>query len=323
MKHPELRRCFIGFIAALGLALFGSSVFAQDFPTKPIRVIVPNNPGSLADLIPRVMSTEMAKSLGQSIVVENRPGAGQVIGFEYVAKRVPADGYTIVVTSVPILASLPYTVKDLKFDPMKDLPALIGVLETTLYLGSSSRFAWKTMQELVANARSNPGKLNYGANSAIVRLYAELLNQHFGTSITYIPYSGSAPLDQAVISGDVHFAFLGDLQVANMGDRIRVLALSGEKRKSQYPDAATFSELGLPLQSVLYSLHVPLGTPKAAFDKLYLAASRALEQAEVRASFAKVQSVTVNLPPDVTAKKVAEVSNLYAEVARKIGLKPE
>lgn len=306
-------------------AMFTGPVGAQssDFPTKPIRIVVPNTAGSLSDLIPRVMGPEMAKTLGQSVIVEVRPGAGQLLGLEYVAKRVPADGHTVVITAVPTLATLPFTVKDLKFDPAKDLPPFSGVLETTLYLGSSAQFPWKTLQELVANARANPGKLNFAAQTGGVRLYCELLNQQFGTTMTYIPYSSSGPMDLAVMSGDVHFAFLGDGQVKAMGPKIRVLALSSAARKSSFPNSSTFAELGLPLQSVLYSFHAPAGTPKIAMDRLYDAASKALLQDEVRASFIKIESEIVNLPPDAVSKRMAETATLYGGIAKKIGLQPE
>src|SRR4051812_34173519 len=138
-------------VAVLGALCMACSVHAtaQDFPNKPIKVVIPNAPGTVADLMMRVMGPEMTKQLGQPIVVENKPGAGQVIGYEYVAKQVPADGYTLVTVSVTSLVLLPLLTKDLRFDASKDLPPIIGFMQGRLFLATPSNGPFKSFADVV------------------------------------------------------------------------------------------------------------------------------------------------------------------------------
>ena len=142
------RSCFarlvIGAICTLGAA----PTPAQDYPSKPIRYIVPNTPGVIVDTVARVMAAEMGKNLGQPMVVENKPGGNHAVGFEYVAKQAPADGYTVVSVLVPSMAILPVTAKELRFDPLKDLPPVIGLAEGKYVFGSAASQPWKTLAEL-------------------------------------------------------------------------------------------------------------------------------------------------------------------------------
>lgn len=153
-----ISRAFLMLVTAA--CVFGAdSTMAQDYPSRPIRFIVPNTPGSSTDFPARIISPAMSKLLGQPIIVENKPGAAQLLGYEYVAKQVPADGYTIAVVTVPALVTLPLTVKNLRFDPLKDLRPIIGLVEQRFLLASSSQESWNTFREMVGYAKANPGKL--------------------------------------------------------------------------------------------------------------------------------------------------------------------
>lgn len=295
----------------------------QSYPVKPIRFIVPQDPGTDPDKLARVVGPEMSKILGQPLVIENKPGTNSIIGFEFIAKA-PPDGYTIAVASVPGLAILPVIVKDLRFDPLKDLPAFIGVAQARFVFGSSTRYSWKSFNEMVAYAKANPGKINYGAAAAQVRLPIEALVRDLGLDGVYIPYRGGALYLQALASGDLHFGFLSQAAAIAMGDKFRVLAVTGEERAAGFRDAATFKEVGMPqIRGLALSFNAPAGTPKLALDKLYAAASRALQQPEVRAGIAKFLYEVNEETPEQAARRLAEEAKFYAEVGRRIGMQPQ
>jgi tripartite-type tricarboxylate transporter receptor subunit TctC len=291
---------------------------------KPIRFIVPNTPGTIPDIVARLIGPEVSKNLAQPVVIENKPGAGQIVGYEYVAKQVPADGYTVLTANGLDLAGLPITAKDLRFDPLKDLTPVIGLVEGRFFLSSSSEFPWKTFAEFVSYARANPGKLNYGTSSTIPRVQMEALIRELGLNIVHIPYSGGGPAVQGLVAGQVQLGFLAESQVNSLGGKIRTLAVTGDARSKNFPDVPTFRELGYPqLRGVSMLLNVPAGTPKAAIDKLHAAASKALQQADVRARFEKAGFDVVEQSPEAAAKSLVEASRFFAEVARKAGIQPE
>ena len=153
-------RCaaWLGAVAASMLlgaagAMAPATAGAQDFPNKLVRIVVPNSAGTILDLLSRIMAPDMAKSLGQSVIVENKPGANNIIGLEYVAKQAPADGYTIVTSTVSVLATLPLLAKDLRFDPHNDLPPLIGLVDTRSTLSASAKMPYKNFRDMVTYAK--------------------------------------------------------------------------------------------------------------------------------------------------------------------------
>jgi len=313
-------------VVCLGAAFAASAipVGAQEFPTKPIRLIVPNTAGTLTDAIVRVLGPELSKQLGQPIVIENKPGAGNVIGLDYVARQVPADGYTIVISSTSSTAMLPVTVKELRFDPLKDLPPFIGLVEGRLFLGTSSLAPWKTFQELVANAKANPGKLNYGSPAPNTLLMTEALLRGLGLTVTHVPYSAGGPYYTALASGEVHMGFVNETITNSMAGKLRVLAVTGDQRHAQYPDIPTLGELGFPsLRSLGFSLNAPAATPKAVFDRLHAAAAQALRQPEVKAQYAKLRLDIIAQSPEAALKSLLDDARLFAGIARQVGLKPE
>ncbi len=302
----------------------GSSAFAQEFPIKPIRFIVPYSPGTAQDIIARVMAPEMTKTLGQPLVVENRTGANTLIGYEYVAKQAPADGYTIAAVLVPDLATLPVTAKELRFDPVKDLPPIIGLAEGRYLLVSAADQPWKSLSEMSAHIRANPGKLNYGSASGIGRLSVEAVLRDAGLAVVYVPYANGAAYIKALVTGEVHMGFLAVAPVKSLGEKLRVLALTGEQRDAAMPTVPTFAELGYPqLRGLSNSINAAAGIPKPAFDKLYAAASRALKEPEVRARLTNIQMEIAEQSPEVAAKRFADEARYLAEVARKAGIQPQ
>ena len=309
---------FVGWALGVGFAQ------AQDYPTKPIRVVIPNAAGTVADLMIRIMAPDMQQRLGQPIVVENKPGAGQVIGYEYVAKQVPPDGYTLVTVSVTSLVLLPLLTKDLRFDPSKDLPPIIGFMQGRLFLAVPSKTPFKTFAEVVAYAKANPGKLNFGSNSPSTRVPTEMVLQQLGLDVVHVPYPSSASYNKAMITGEVQLGTLGPGDVATLGDGVRVLAITGEKRSPAYPDVPTFAELGFPqVLGAMFSLNGPAGLPPAVVNKVYEAAAYALRQPSVQEQFTKLYAEIEIEPPAVAAKRLASVEKTYVEAVKKIGLQPQ
>ena len=324
-KHAVVRaavRSLGGLALALALApAWVAGALAQDYPSRLIRVVVPQSPGSAPDLVARIAAPEMGKVLGQSMVVENRPGADYTIGYELVAKQSPADGYTLALVNVEVLALMPMTAKDLRFDPLADLVPVAGLVEGRYILSTSSRQPWKSFTELVSHARATPGKLSFGSPSHQGRLSALAITQAFGLDMLYVPYSAAGAFFQGVASGDVDMGFVAEATAAGMGDRLRILAVSGRERTPVFRDAPTFTELGLPrLRGISFSLNVRAGTPRPVVDRLQSAASRALQQPEVRGQYAKIGMDIINDGAEAAAARFADTAKAYAEIAKKAGL---
>ena len=307
-------------IAAFGgLACIGA--WAQDFPNKPIRLVVANSPGSGTDSVARLVGAEMSRFIGQPVVLEYKLGANSVIGWEYVAKQVPADGYTVTLGFVTSLASLPLIVKDLRFDPLKDLPAVTVVAEGRILLASSSLQPWKTFNEFAAQAKANPGKLTFGAADPAVRLSTEAFLRTLGLNLLYVPYSGAAQLFTDLAGGHLHLSLVSVATANNMGDKLRILAVTGKERLPAYADAPAFAELGAgQIPGLIYSLNVPAGIPKAAFDRIQGAISQALQQPDVKARFAKLQLEVVNTGPESAARLLSDQAKLFSDVVAKSGI---
>ena len=317
-----IRICSLLLLSAL---LFSSATaIAQAYPSRPVRFIVPNTPGTVSDLVGRIMSPEMSKALGQPIIVENKAGAGQVIGLEYVAKQMPPDGYNIAVVSVSTMAIMPVTVKDLRFDPLRDLPPVIGLVEGRYLLGSSSKLPWRTFAEMVAHARSNPGKLNYGSPSTGVRLPTEAMLRALNLNVVHVPYNGGGPYLNALVAEEVHMGLVAESQAVSFGERFRVLAVTGGQRLAALRDVPTFAELGLPqITGLSFSLNVASGTPRSVIDLLYGAASRTLQLPEVKAQFVKILMEVTGSSPDAAARSLAGEAKVFGDIARDLGLQPQ
>lgn len=311
----------LGAAFSAALMFFAGATQAQDFPSRPVRFIVPSTPGALLDVASRTIGPELSKALGQAVIVENKTGADQLIGYEYVARQVPADGYTIVITNVSALAALPVTAQDLRFDPIKDLVFLLVIGEGRNVLATPEKMAWKSVAELVANAKANPGKMNYGSATGNSRLQTEAIMRSLGVSVTYIPYAGAAAYVQAMLSGEVQVGLLSESSIV---PAIRVLAASGDQRRPPFLDVPTFTELGFPqIRGLSFSLNARSGTPKAAVDKLRAAGLQALQQPEIKAAMVKLRLEPVNDTPEVLARKLADEAAFYVDMAKKVGVRTQ
>jgi tripartite-type tricarboxylate transporter receptor subunit TctC len=323
MRNFLDRPAALFFLGAI-LVLSTGTALAQGFPNKPIRMIVPTSTGATADFLARILAPEMSRILGQPVVVENKPGANQIIGLEYIAKGAPADGYTIGVVGIDGVILLPLTTKGLRFDPMNDLVPIAGLAEGRYVMASPADRPWKSFDELVDYAKSHPGKLNYGSSVHQVRFPVLLVKEQLELDVVHIPFSSGAAYLTAILSGILDFGVVGENSARTMGTRGRILAMTGQKRSAANPEVPTFAEIGFPqAKGPAYGLSVRAGTPKAISDKLSAAAASALGKPEIRAAMSNMLLDPSEDKPEMFARKQFEQAKLYADFAKGIGLQPQ
>jgi len=265
--------------------------FAQSYPTRPIRFIVPFTAGTGPDILARILGEAMAKKLGQPIVVENKPGASGNIGTDLVAKAAP-DGYTILVT-VTTFSMAPALYKPLPFDPLNDFAPIGEVAVGNLALVVNPALNVSSVAELVALAKAKPGTLNYASpgNGTPQHLAMELFKQQMGIEIVHVPYKGSAGAVGDVIANQVPMMIMPvhtALPYATAG-KLKILAVSGDKRSALAPDQPTFKETGMQDYDIdlWYGLLAPAHTPRPIVDRLNQEIAVALAQADIRESLQK------------------------------------
>lgn len=311
-------------VCGLLIALAVPGATAQDFPSKPVRLVVASAPGISPDIVGRLFANDFTKLIGQPVIVENRPGANQVIGFEYVAKQSVPDGYTLLLTDVSGVALLPLISKGLRFDPLKDIAPVIGLVDGRLFLATGAGQPWKSVTELVSAIRANPGKYNYGASASANRFPTEAFVRGGNLEVTHIAYTSGAAYLLALIGGTVQMGTVAEGSIASSAEKLRALAVTGEQRHPTYKDVPTFAETGNgAIPGLTYALNVPLGTPEAVTAKLHAAASRTLQQPETKARFERAQWQVVERGPDVIAKMVQDQNRFFGDIARKAGIQPE
>ncbi|MBM3345561.1 MAG: tripartite tricarboxylate transporter substrate binding protein [Betaproteobacteria bacterium] len=321
-----IRRAVLSRLA-LGVALATPGLcVAQGFPNKPVRIIVPGTAGSSSDSTARIVANDMGRHLGQPVVVENRAGANSVIGSEYVANQAPADGHTLLLSSVTGLVSLPLITKDLRFDPIKDLPPVVGLTSGAFVWLTANTLPWKSIAEQVSAVRAAPGKYNWGSGDPATQLLGDTIMRQLGIhgATVFVPYPAPGAFTRAVAAGEIQLSITAQSAAAVIIDRVRILAVTGDKRQARMPDVPTFSELGLPnVPGLNWALHARAGTPEAAINALHQAASQALKNPEVVSRYAKLTMDIADLGPAAASKVVADTYRVFADASRAAGVKPQ
>jgi tripartite-type tricarboxylate transporter receptor subunit TctC len=267
-------------IAALAMGMAaGPSAHAQAWPTKPVRVIVPFGAGGGTDIQARLLSKNFHESMGQTFVVENRAGAGGIIGAE-IAVRSPADGYTILFTTASLAVNVTLYGKRVKFDALKDLAPVSWISSTPLVLVVHPSVPAKTPQQLVALAKK--GSMNAASNGAgtTSHLSIEMLKQLTGIKVAHVPYKGGGPSMGSLVSGETDFLFAtGPVATPQIkSNRVRPLAVTTPKKSSAFPDLPTMTSIYPGLESDnWYAMFFPAGTPKPIVDKLNSEIAKALK----------------------------------------------
>ncbi|MES2185219.1 MAG: tripartite tricarboxylate transporter substrate binding protein [Pseudomonadota bacterium] len=302
-----------GALAALAALAMGASLAHADFPDHAVRLVVPFTPGGAVDGAARPTAVEMGKTLGQPLVIDNRPGSGGTIGIQAVAHAAP-DGYTLLLGNIA-LASAPALYPASGINPKDFAPvALIG--KTPYILAVKQDFAAKSVAELVALAKANPGKYNYasaGAGSAI-HMAGEMFKSKAGIDVVHIPYKGAAPAMAALLAGDVEMVFgsLMEMKPMIQAGKVRALGVTSSTRSALVPTIPTLAESGVPGYAVTgwYGLYAPVKTPPAVLQKLQTAAVAALHSEAMRQQLARYEMEPAGGGP----KEAAEM--LDSEVER-------
>jgi tripartite-type tricarboxylate transporter receptor subunit TctC len=282
------------FTAAALLLAASFTTQAQGWPAKPVRVVVPFAAGGPADSLARVLGTKMTADLGQQVLVDNKGGAGGTMGAAEVA-RAPADGYTLLFSSTGALAIFPVLSK-VSYNPDKDLIPVAHAVTTPMAIVVSAKSPYRTLADLLAYAKANPGKLNFASAgpATTTQLGAELLKREAGITMTHVPYKGAAPALTDVMAGnaDMMIADLPAVMSFVKGGKLHALAVTWPTRSSALPDVPSTAELGLTsvVASTWYGLMAPANTPPDVVARVNASLNKALAQPDV-VSFLKTQGV--------------------------------
>lgn len=317
-------RLVAGAIAALTLLLPSPEVHAQDFPSKPIRFIVPYAAGTTVDIRARQVADRIAGPLGQSILVENRPGAGATLGAALVARSAP-DGYTILVGSVADQAVAPAVYPDLPYDPRKDFAPITQYAETAGILVVSPALGVNTMQELIALAKRRPGELSIGSwgNGTLSHLLSLQLNRSAGIDLLHVPYRSTTQGLTDVVGGQL--SMIWDYPVSSIGfikaGKLKTLMVIGDSRVAPLPDVPSAAELGLSgmHHKAWGGFLAPAGTPRPIVDRLNAEIVRALRSPDLERIFAEQGSRVVTNLPDEFAAFIRREQEQLAALAKAAG----
>jgi tripartite-type tricarboxylate transporter receptor subunit TctC len=325
---PLARRSFVAAALVGLLALAPGRAPAQDYPSKPIRIIVPLAAGGQADILARAFAQKLNETTGHTVVVENRTGGGGAIGTEAVAKSAP-DGYTLLMGFHATLSILPQLGAKLGYDPVKDFSPviLIGVVPNVLVVHPS--VPAKSVKELIDYAKANPGKVTYASqgNGSTGHMGGEQFKLLAGVDIVHVPYRGAAPAIQDLVAGHVNIMFdILSLALPHMKDgRSRGLAIAAPQRVSLVPDLPTMAEAGLPgvEGGPWFGLVAPAGTPQPVIDWLNREAKKVFSAPDVRDRFQSQGAVLpLGSPADFSAHIAAETKR-WGDVIRRAGIKLE
>ena len=312
-------RSLIALLCALALP-----AVAQDYPSKPIRIIIGYSAGGGNDIIVRSMSNEMSKSLGQPVIIENKPGAQSIIAAEYVAKA-PPDGYTVLMGPSGPMTINPATYSKLPYDPVRDFAPVSMISTFPLIAVVSASGPIKSIGELVDYAKKNPGKANYSSSAGIFQIATELFKQRTGTDFVMIPYKGSGESVQAVIGGQVTVTLVDPPPAAGpiKGGSVRPIAVTASKRHPGFPDVPTMAEAGVRDMEVPVwtAFFLPAKTPQSIVARLQKETARVVQTPEVRERFAGMGIEPVGGTAEELAKQVTSDIAKWTAVAKAANIK--
>ena len=313
----------IGIVALLILAV-PAMILAQNYPEKPIRIIVAYTPGGGNDIAARLIAPKLSEALGQPVVVENKPGAGTNIGQELVARSAP-DGYTLLLGS-PAVTINPSLYKNLPFDALRDLTGVSMFAQSVNLLAVKPSLPVKNVKELIALAQREPGKLTFSSSGigSSQHLTGELVNLRAKVKMLHIPYKGTAPSMTAVLSGEVDMTFTNipaALPHIKSG-RLRILASTGDKRAELLPDVPTLKESGVDVSTIVwFSIMAPAATPRPIIDKLAGVLMKMPHAPEMKKRLADLGAEPVGSKPDEFNKFLRDETAQWAEVIKAAGIK--
>ena len=316
----------VRFLTLVAVVLACGAVQAQSYPSRAVKLVVPFPAGGPSDIFARMVAHGMSEKLGQPVFVENKGGAGGVIGVDFVAKLAP-DGYSIVLNNLSSLAISPYSLSSIPYDPNKDFAFITSVVRVPEVLVVVPSLPVKNLAELVAYAKANPGKVNFGSagSGSITHLAGELLKKEAGIDIVHVPYKGAAPAVSDLLGGVVQMAIL-DVPVLLphiKSGKLRAIAVTSAKRAPSLPDVPTTVEAGYPkvISDNWYGLVAPAKTPPEVQKRLHDAAIAALGAPDLLEQFAKLSGVAIPSTPQQYAAYVVSEQAKWGAIVKAIGFK--
>jgi tripartite-type tricarboxylate transporter receptor subunit TctC len=316
----------LSFIAVL-LCTLATSARAE-FPDRPIHLIVPQAAGSATDTVARILAAALGDEIGQQVIVDDRPGGALTVGLDLTAKSAP-DGYTLCMGPIGALAITPHLVAKLPYDIAHDFQPIVVVTRGQLLLAVSPTTSFHSVQELIAYAKANPGKLlnASSSNGSPGHVGGELFKFMTGTSIVHVPYKGGAPAINDLIAGRVQLMFesLNSIAPFAKSGQVRPLAVTGDHRSPGFPDLPTVAEAGVPGYSAptWSGVIAPAGVPLPIVAKLNAAMNRAIASSAFKARFAAIGDEPAGGTPEEFAALIASDSKKWGEVIQRAGIKFE
>jgi tripartite-type tricarboxylate transporter receptor subunit TctC len=316
--------------ALVGLALAPAPAWSQAgaaYPSRPLRFVVPFTPGGSNDIFGRVLGQRLSESMGQPVLIDNRPGAGGLLGAGIVAKA-PPDGYNLMIHSTSFTTNVALQPK-LAFDPLRDIAPITQLGAGSLLMTVAANSPIRSMQELIAAARARPGALNYGSSGTggVNHLSTEVLNRMAKIETVHVPYKGIGPAVADLLGGQIQLLLSGIPNVMPQvkSGRLRPLAVSTARRSAFLPDVPTMAEAGVPGYAVTlwWGLFAPGGTPRPIITRLNTEVARILESAEMRERLAAEGAEPTPMTPEAFARIVRDEIDFWRRVAREAGIKPE
>ena len=316
-------------VAAVVVALAAQAALAQSWPAKPIRLVVPFAPGGSSEIIARSLAAQLSTSLGQQVYVDNKPGGAGNVAMEEV-KRAPADGYTMILGHVGVLAVNPALFgKSLPYDPVKDFIPVSLVATVPNVIAVNPDLPVTTLADLVRKAKAEPGKLNYGSagNGSAGHLAMEYFKMQAKVDIVHVPYKGTGPMLTDLMGGQTQLTFNGVPPIIGQikGGKLRPIAVGSSKRVPSLPDVPTIAESGYPgfETSQWYGILLPAGTPAPIVERLHREIVAALAKPETTKRIVEDGGVAVGNSPAEFAALIAREEKRWGDVVRGAGVKPD
>ncbi len=320
-----MARLFAGILLVVGA---GAACAQTPYPNRGVRIVVPSPPGGVTDLLARVVGQSLSQYWGQPVIVDNRPGADEMIGANAVAKA-PGDGYTLLVTSNGSITAAPHMHKEMQYDPRKDLTPVTMMAQITPVMNVPASSPVKSVRELIALAKAKPGELNYGSfgNGTYVHVAMEDFKLRTGTQITHIPYKGSTPAVTALLQGEIATLIvnMGNIREHERAGTVRIIAAAGPKRAKLWPDMPTVSESGAPGFSTgtWWGLFSGANLPGPVLEKIRADVARALLEPEARKLFETVTLESVDVAPAAFAQFLRDDFDKWGREIKAAGIEPE
>lgn len=315
-----------GLTLALLLGLAPLAAHAQ-YPNKPVRLVVPFGPGSATDTFLRIVAEPLGAALGQSVVVDNKPGAMTVLAVEHVAKSAP-DGYTVVAATNSIVANPAGILRSVSYDPLRDFTPITRLAGTSYVLVVAADQPWKTLDDVVAHARANPGKLNYASGNLGGVLYGGMLQKSIGADMVHVPYKSTPPALLELLAGRAHLMFT-DLVTASgqvKAGKVRPLLATATQRTALFPDVPTIAEIGLKGFADMpawWALYGPAGMPSEAVERLNREITTILQRPDIRGRLLALGIDPAPSSPLGLADFTREQSQSYVRLIKEFNIQPD